>query len=134
MIKLPKFVRIALIPVGLVSGYWVTSSYLFPIWLQQKIPALISEDTLFNATLAHVNFNPLTLQLALHQFALTQNQSPVFELESFTLQVDFLESISTQSLVIENIELLKPFVQLNPTKENKQTNDKPFSVVAPFAC
>ena len=64
MIKLPKFVRVALIPVGLVGGYLATSTYLLPIWLQHKIPALISEDTPFNASLAHVNFNPLTLQLA----------------------------------------------------------------------
>ena len=128
MIKIPKFVRVALIPVGLVGGYLATSTYLLPIWLQHKIPALISEDTPFNASLAHVNFNPLTLQLALHHFALTQNQSPVFEFESFTLQVNFLESVSTQHLVVENIELLKPSVQFNPTKEKEPTNDKPFSV------
>jgi hypothetical protein len=128
VIKLPKFVRVALIPVGLVSVYISTSTYLFPIWLQQKIPALISEDTPFNATLGHVNFNPLALQLELHQFALTQNQSPVFEFESFTVQIDFLESVSTRSLVVENIELLKPFLPFNPIKEKEQTNDKPFSV------
>lgn len=128
MIKLPKFIRVALIPVGLVGSYLATSTYLVPIWLQHNIPALISEDSPFNASVAHVNFNPFTLQFALQQFALTQNQSPVFEFDSFTLQINFLESVSTQSLVIEKLELLQPSLQISSPKDAERTNDKPVSI------
>ncbi|HCT99919.1 MAG TPA: membrane biogenesis protein [Methylococcaceae bacterium] len=135
MRKLPKLAYVALIPVGLLGGYLAASAYLLPLWLERKLPALIHNATAFDATLTHVEFNPLSLQIQFAQFALTQHQAPVFAFDALSLQVNVLESFSNKALVVDHITLVKPRVTLNPPTEKASRNDPTFlvnDIVSPF--
>ena len=108
MKRIAKIAVAVLIPAGLVGGYFATSFYLFPAWLQRELPAFIAKETGLRSSLNAVNFNPLTLQLQLKKFELEK----ILRFEELDIQLNWRESLTTKSLIIEKITLNKPFFEL----------------------
>ncbi len=130
-----RFAKLAvtiLIPTGLVGGYLATGFYLIPAWLQHELPALIFKKTGLQAGLAKAEFNPITLKLQLHQFALQQNEAtPLFRFEDLDIQVNLHESLMSKSVVVENITLNHPFLQLIKQKDGALNIDALFKSDSP---
>lgn len=108
MKRIVKIAVAVLIPAGLVGGYFATSFYLFPAWLQRELPAFIAKETGLKSSLGAVNFNPLTWQLQLKQFELQK----ILRFDELDIQLNWRESLTTKSLIIEKITLHKPFFEL----------------------
>ena len=112
MKRIVKIAVAVLIPAGLVGGYFATSFYLFPAWLQRELPIFIAKETGLKSSLGAVNFNPLTLQLQLKQFELQK----ILRFDELDIQLNWRESLTTKSLIIEKITLHKPFFELEKQK------------------
>ena len=132
MKRFAKLAATILIPAGLVGGYLATGFYLIPVWLQHELPALIFKKTGLHASLAEAEFNPLTLKLQLHQFALQQNETtPLFHFEDLDVQVNLHESLMSKNVIIDNITLNQPFLQLVKQKEGALNIDALFKSDSP---
>ncbi|MDD5215712.1 MAG: DUF748 domain-containing protein [Methylococcales bacterium] len=108
MKKIAKIAAAVLIPTGLVGGYLVTGFYIFPAWLQHNLPAIIKTETNLDANLGSAKFNPLTFQLELKQFEITQ----LLRFDTLNLDINLHQSLASQSLIIEKLALEKPFFKL----------------------
>ncbi len=119
MKRITKITLALLIPTGLVCGYFVTGFYILPAWLQHNLPKLIKNETSLESNLSDAKFNPLTFKLELSQFEIPK----MVRFENLTLQLNLHESLKTQTLVVENITLEKPFFNLEKHKDGSLNTD-----------
>lgn len=110
---LSYLVKPVLIIGGAVLVYAGVGFYAAPALLKAKLPQLIRESIGRDAAVADIQFNPFKLQFSLQGFELKEsNSQPFVSFDKFYVDLDAVESIKQSAVVINDIQLQKPFVRL----------------------
>jgi len=112
--SLAKTVLILTIVLAVICG---AALYFLPGFIQSKLVDLIQEATGRKTTIAKVDFSVMPLQLNLHDFAMLElNGQPFASFNQFDLKINTKKSIAQSELVIDQLLLDQPNVQLGRTK------------------
>ncbi len=92
-----------------LAFYTLLGFYILPTLLRTKLPAIILENTGWQAQLSQVSFNPYSMELAITGFSMAETEGqPLSSFEKLAVNVGVLASIRHLALVVEDITLLKP--------------------------
>lgn len=117
---LSYLVKPVLIIGGAVLVYAGVGFYAAPALLKAKLPQLIRESIGRDAAVADIQFNPFKLQFSLQGFELKEsNSQPFVSFDKFYVDLDVVESIKQSAVVINDIQLQKPFVRLARQADGK---------------
>lgn len=117
---LSYLVKPVLIIGGAVLVYAGVGFYAAPALLKAKLPQLIRESIGRDAAVADIQFNPFKLQFSLQGFELKEsNSQPFVSFDRFYVDLDAVESIKQSAVVINDIQLQKPFVRLARQADGK---------------
>jgi hypothetical protein len=117
---LSYLVKPVLIIGGAVLVYAGVGFYAAPALLKAKLPQLIRESIGRDAAVADIQFNPFKLQFSLQGFELKEsNSQPFVSFDKFYVDLDAVESIKQSAVVINDIQLQKPFVRLARQADGK---------------
>jgi len=119
MKRVTKIVLTVLIPTSLVGAYLGAGFYLVPNWLKQHLPELIKNETGLQTSLSTAAFNPLSFDLALHDFEVDK----LLQFEKLDMQLNFYESLATKTLVIDHILFEKPVFNLKKNSDGSFNTD-----------
>jgi hypothetical protein len=119
MKRVTKIALTVLIPTSLVGAYLGAGFYLVPIWLKQHLPELIKNETGLQTSLNEADFNPLSFDLALHNFEIDK----LLQFEKLDVQLNFHESLATKTLVIDHILFEKPVFNLEKNSDGTFNTD-----------
>ncbi|MDO9161477.1 MAG: DUF748 domain-containing protein [Methylococcaceae bacterium] len=120
----PRLLSYLVKPVLIIGGAVVVYSgvgfYAAPALLKAKLPQLIREAIGRDAAVADIQFNPFKLQFSLQGFELKEsNSQPFVSFDKFYVDLDAVESIKQSAVVINDIQLQKPFVRLARQTDGK---------------
>ncbi len=111
-----------LILTGSLSLYSLVGFVILPKVVVMKLPEVIKTNLGREASLADMAFNPFSLNLQLVNFSLKEKNSQDFvRFDEFKLDIQFWQSIQQQALVISELSLTAPYVNIEMLKD-KQFN------------
>jgi len=133
--------------VILISIYAIIGFSILPAVLSNKIPSLVQEQLQRNASVKQVKFNPFSIELSIDGLQIDELDSNAFvKFDRFYLNLAVLDSISTQSLKIDQLSLQTPYISVirdkkanfnfsdlipeeeQKKKDNKESSDDLFPV------
>lgn len=97
----------------LLAGYAGAGFYLLPELAKDKLPALLSEKTGLAVRMQAVHFNPFELNADLQGFSIASpTGGSLLGFEQLAVDIDVVESIKRRTLILADVSLKKPVVQL----------------------
>ncbi|NOQ16139.1 MAG: DUF748 domain-containing protein [Methyloprofundus sp.] len=111
----------ALIVGGLIATYALLGFIILPKVIESQLPSIIETETGRKASLEQVDFNPFSLEFALHGFAMQEanEQQKFVAFKEFYINVQVWSSIKNMALVFEDIRLVEPYVRLEHLKDDR---------------
>jgi outer membrane protein OmpA-like peptidoglycan-associated protein len=115
--RLPK---IAVIFLLVVASYAILGFYALPALVKSKLPDIIQQETGRKAEVAQVSFNPFKLLFNIQGFKILEKSGkPFVSFDDLTLRLNGLGSIRHLALLVDEIALGKPIIQLVKNKDGK---------------
>lgn len=117
---LARLTKIAVIGLLLVAGYALLGFYALPALVKSKLPDIIQQETGRKAEVAQVSFNPFKLFFNIQGFKILEKSGkPFVSFDDLTLRLNGLGSIRHLALLVDDVALTKPAVQLVKNKDGK---------------
>ncbi len=117
---MPRLVKYSIILVLVIGIYALLGFYALPALIKTKLPDIIQQETGRIAEVAQVKFNPFKLFFSLQGFKiLEKNGKPFVGFDDLSIKLNGLGSIRHLSLMVDEIALTKPTVQLIKNKDGK---------------
>lgn len=108
-----RWLKIALITVGVIFGLLLLSMLVVPWQIKQQGRAWIAENTERNLTIEKAFFNPFTLTVEISGVKLSeQNSERPFVTFKRLMLSGSIKSILDQAIILDRIELDEPFVNI----------------------
>jgi len=116
--KRPKYQRIFAYLATAYLSYVITLGLIIPYTLVSFAPEKISQLLGRPVSVGEMRLNPFTYQVELTQFTLKEkDNSPFASIDSIQLEVNFWQSVFNRALVIENVHLQGPYVEIHRTQQ-----------------
>lgn len=121
---LPKTIRYLLLflaaSASLLTLYAILGFYLLPAVLKAKLPDYLQEETGKRVALKNVEFDPFNLIAKIQGFNLKENNGNlVIGFDQFYIDINGTDSLRKRALIIDDITLIKPVVQVTKQKDGK---------------
>ncbi|MGR8953670.1 MAG: DUF748 domain-containing protein, partial [Gammaproteobacteria bacterium] len=105
---------------GILLFYALAGFYGLPYLVKSRAPALVQELTGRQASIATVELNPFSFRFALRGFALQEKSGrPFVSFERFGADIALWRSLKESALIIDDVQLSKPFVHLAKAKNGQ---------------
>lgn len=105
----------------LVAGVTLTILLLdLPLFLKSKIPAMIQQETGRKSSITRIQLGLLPLSLSLQGFVINEtNGQPFVSAENLYVRLNTWQSLWQQTLVLDKLLLVNPFVHIAKEKNGK---------------
>ncbi|PIW61166.1 DUF748 domain-containing protein [Shewanella sp. CG12_big_fil_rev_8_21_14_0_65_47_15] len=116
--KRPKYQRIFAYLATAYLSYVITLGLIIPYTIVSFAPEKISQLLGRPVSVGELRLNPFTYQVELTQLTLKEkDNSPFAGIDAIQLEVNFWQSVFNRALVIENVHLQGPYVEIRRTQQ-----------------
>lgn len=116
--KRPKYQRIFAYLATAYLSYVIILGLIIPYTIVSFAPEKISQLLGRPVSVGELRLNPFTYQVELTQLTLKEkDNSPFAGIDAIQLEVNFWQSVFNRALVIENVHLQGPYVEIRRTQQ-----------------